>query len=755
MSSNLEYMCEKAARTLANNRNLCYNEENISRGDFMKKTCKAVALLLGSLFALSAFAACTDKGGEAGDYRICYDNLGGGYLDESVTKVEVKGAKIVAAYDAAGVKVSDASSIATYADGVFTAVSSGTVVYEAGGEQGTVEVVPAYVTDPGYQYTGRNTDFSEIDGESVLGNTHDPSLIETQGSDGRPVYYIFSTGWADKSEAVMGSMRGATTYGNAIHVSYDGMKTWMFLGRTFDYETRNDDFVRVRSGEWLYNEGGTSEETGTPTAASGDTAYSSDSAGWWAPDIVEKPDGSGYWLYACVVDGAGDHSGIRVPDDNGYYARACILLYESDTLDAGSFKPVLDANGDPAVLMQSSIRRGESEKDVNGIDPQIIFDEEGGMYMAYGSFGSGNYMIELDPETGLRKDGKMWQSHDDIRNWVENDIKDLYNGTPAEGDSQAIGWTHDYYGKNISKQNMEAPVIARHDNVTVMDENGNILEEGKTYYYSMHSYDGLADNYQMWGGRSESVWGIYRSTQGGIVYNMNPGNSANEGNKYMGGFTWHNKSDTSNELDIILPGHNDLFTTKSGVSVAAYITRKNGDTNRFVTQIHQYYLNSYGEIVINPNRYGGELDRAVSAEQLFAYTDGGKFKMVVTINQRDNNSSAQAINTSRDVVLTQNTSDPNSGDIYDGSTATGTPIGTWKMYGDGYIKFTFSSTLKGTDGRDSGETVYYGVVRPAWLGDQNKSGFTITCLGQTEGTKRSMSMFMNNYSTITGDGLVG
>lgn len=721
----------------------------------MKKTCKAVALLLGSLFALSAFAACTDKGGEAGDYRICYDNLGGGYLDESVTKVEVKGAKIVAAYDAAGVKVSDASSIATYADGVFTAVSSGTVVYEAGGEQGTVEVVPAYVTDPGYQYTGRNTDFSEIDGESVLGNTHDPSLIETQGSDGRPVYYIFSTGWADKSEAVMGSMRGATTYGNAIHVSYDGMKTWMFLGRTFDYETRNDDFVRVRSGEWLYNEGGTSEETGTPTAASGDTAYSSDSAGWWAPDIVEKPDGSGYWLYTCVVDGAGDHSGIRVSDDDSYYARACILLYESDTLDAGSFKPVLDANGDPAVLMQSSIRRSESEKDVNGIDPQIIFDEEGGMYMAYGSFGSGNYMIELDPETGLRKDGKMWQSHDDIRNWVENDIQDLYNGTPAEGDSQAIGWTHDYYGKNISKQNMEAPVIARHDNVTVMDENGNIHEEGKTYYYSMHSYDGLADNYQMWGGRSESVWGIYRSTQGGIVYNMNPGNSANEGNKYMGGFTWHNKSDTSNELDIILPGHNDLFTTKSGVSVAAYITRKNGDTSRFVTQIHQYYLNSYGEIVINPNRYGGELDRAVSAEELFAYTDGGKFKMVVTINQRDNNSSAQAINTSRDVVLTQNTSDPNSGDIYDGSTATGTPIGTWKMYGDGYIKFTFSSTLKGTDGRDSGETVYYGVVRPAWLGDQNKSGFTITCLGQTEGTKRSMSMFMNNYSTITGDGLVG
>ena len=256
------------------------------------------------------------------------------------------------------------------------------------------------------------------------------------------------------------------------------------------------------------------------------------------------------------------------------------------------------------------------------------------MYMAYGSFGSGNYLIELDPTTGLRKDGKGWQSHDDIRSWVENDIQALYRAEPAEGDSQAIGWEHDYYGKNISKQNMEAPVIARHDNVTIMDENETVLEEGKTYYYSMHSYDGLADNYQMWGGRTIRI-SIYRSTQGGIVYNVGPGNGGNEGNKYMGGFTWHNKSETSTELDVILPGHNDLFTTDSGVSVAAYIARLNGDTGRFVTQIHQYYLNSYGEIVINPNRYSGESDRGVSRKSCLPIRTAESSRMVVTINQQD------------------------------------------------------------------------------------------------------------------------
>ncbi len=738
----------------------------------MKSTKKLLALMLGSVFAVSALAACTPddgpddgpsdnpgSGSAAAVYQICYDNVGGGYVNEAYTSVALENITLVEAYNAEGRRVSDISTIATDEEGVVRSVSAGTLIYEDVNENlGRIEIVPAYVTDPGdaFYYSGTASDFNEGSYNTVLGHTHDPSLIEVTDSTGLPIYYIFSTGWADRTND--GTI---STYGNAVHVSYDGMKTWEFLGRTFDYETRDEDFINTRSGAWLYREGVDSTTTGTISTAAGDTAYSEDSASWWAPDIVAKPDGSGYWLYTCVVDGAGNNSGIVVDPalPNYRYARACILLYESESLEPGSFKPVLDENGDPAVLMQSTILRGESVRDVNGIDPQIIFDPDGKMYMAYGSFGSGNYMIELDPETGLRKDGMGWQSHADIRNWVENDIQDLFNGVDgAEGghkeDGKSIGWTHSYYGTNLSKANMEAPVLARHDNVTIMDEDENILEEGKTYYYTMHSYDGLADNYQMWGGRSESVWGVYKSTTDGIVYNVGPGNSANEGNKYMGAFTWHSKSEGNNELDIILPGHNDLFTTSAGTSVAAYITRQDGNTGSFVTQIHQYYLNSYGEIVINPNRYAGESSRAVSAEELFAYTDGGKFKMAVMANARDTDGSFNSVNVSRDVTLEQSADDPNSGAIYDGPTTASTQIGTWKMYGNGYIKFTFTETLKGSDNRDSGETVYYGVVRNAWLGDQYKSGFTITCLGQTEGNTRSMSMFMNNYSTLEGDGLV-
>ncbi len=690
----------------------------------MKKVSRFLAVSVCTVLAAGALAACGGNDEVAKittTARICYDNI----EDEiSIAKEDTQlkvdgGASNIQARG--GAKVGDIVDYDSKTQ-TFTAKGKGSVTYKTkSGETVLLEVVPAYVTDPGddFRYTGDTLKDTKEGGESeLLGGTHDPSLIEVIENN-RPVWYIVSTGWADKSK-----IDGETTWGNPIYRSTN-LINWELQGRTFDESLRGEEFDNTLAGKWLYD--------GTTNG------YSSNDASWWAPDIVKCPTG-GYWLYTCVVDGAGDNEGMAYP--GGVYARACILLYHSDTIEAGSFKPVTDKNGDPVVLMQSSILRGESVKDVNGIDPQIIYTPDGKMYMAYGSFGSGNYIIELDPETGMRKDGKGWQTHEQIRGYVENDIQSHYN-------AERVGWMHEYYGTNISKANMEAPVIARHDNVTIINENGEELEgSGKTYYYSMHSYNGLDDDYQMWGGRSESVTGTYVSATGaGVVYNSGSASGSNEGNKYMGAFKWDGKDPKNTEIDVILTGHNDLFTTTNGTSLAAYITRtpSYGEANAkstFLVQIHQYYLNSMGQIVINPNRYAGEISRTVSKEELLAYTEGGKFKMVAYGNTRDTTGDNREdnVNVSRDVVLTED------GKIKDGTTE----IGTWTMYGKGYIKFTFDATLKGIGSVNSEETVYYGVVRPAWLGDQQRSGFTITCLGQTGNNKRSMTMFMNNYSNLEG-----
>lgn len=728
----------------------------------MKKIHSIAVLALSSLLALSVFAACgkddnqpSNSGGEAGKQqpvtpapetgtpffaKICYDNLNttNSYIAAADTKVTVSGnVDKITAKDASGTAAS-ANSVATYdaATKTFTAVSGGTVDFELDGAKSRIEVVPAYVTKPGNDYTGTGSNDLNEERSTQLGNTHDPSFIECE-EGGKTVYYLFSTGWNNRS-----SYNDEQTYGNAIHRSEDGMATWEFVGRTFDYATRDEMLEESGIGDWLYG--------GTLSNSPNDTPYSKSSASWWAPDIVEAPDG-GYWLYTCAVDGSGNSSGMLI--DGKKYARAACMLFYSDDLYQGTFEY-------RGVLMQSSIQRNSgSWYEVNGIDPQIIYTPDGKMYMAYGSFGSGNWIIELDPETGLRKDGKNeWQTHETIRGYIENDITAYYSGT-------RLGQSHEYYGAYISKGAMEAPVVARHDNVLITDENDydangalTATVEGKTYYYTMHSYYGLGEGYQMWGGRSESVTGVYKSATGeGNVVNLGYnssmiGNADNQGNKYMGAFTWSNKSSSaSKEINIMLPGHNDLYTDKYGTSLAAYITRtlsysgsNKADTAKFLVQVHQYYLNSMGDICINPNRYGKEIDRAVSKEELLAYTDGGRFQMVAFKNAIDTVNTSNdftSVNNSVEVVLAEN------GDI----KYQNNKVGTWLMYGKGYIKCTFNANTAIVNN----ETVFYGVVRPAWLGNQNKSGFTVTCMSHTPNSTRSMAMFMNSQSTITGDDLVG
>lgn len=706
----------------------------------MKGMQKFSALALGTVLALSLATAC---GGDDGDKyvksalgaKICYDNLGGGYVKQEDTQYKLELKKkadkiVVTARDKAGKEVENASSVATFdeATGVLTAKGEGVVTLSLQNSKGEqlssvrVDVAPAYAVNPYHQYNLTRADDYTTLGSKLGGGCHDPSLIEGS-EDGKPVYYIFSTGWSSNNGG----------YGNEIRKSYD-MIHWEYVGKTFSEAEL--DYTMKQEGlyNWLYNNG---EAEKTSWWKNGhDGKYW---ASWWAPDIVPAADG-GYWLYTCAVDGGPDtkNGGTGIPVGTGSYTRAAILLFHSNSLEKESFSF-------KGVLMQSSIPFKGADEDVNAIDPQIVYDTEGNMYMAYGSFGTGNYILELDAKTGLRKDKKNeWRTHDYVRDSVSEATKLFRSFENESANGKSIGWSHEYYGTNISYNNMEAPVIARHDDVTVFDETGVRKDSAgkeltdKSYYYSMHSYDGLADFYSMWGGRSESPLGVYFSANGKIVANYGLGKPNTTGNKYMGAFSWQDKGNTA--IDIVAPGHNDLITLSNGTHIAAYITRtdtymQHGVTRDrvFLTQTHHYYLNSLGDICINPNRYGGEVNRSVGKEELLHYTKDNTFKMVSFQNAAIGES---AQNTSVNVKLTADDKVLN---------ASGTQIGTYTVYeregyGGGYIKITFTDV----SATPCKETVFYGVIRPAWLDDQNKSGFTITCMGQTTG----MAMFMNNLSNI-------
>ena len=57
---------------------------------------------------------------------------------------------------------------------------------------------------------------------------------------------------------------------------------------------------------------------------------------------------------------------------------------------------------------QGSVIKTKADDGHNAIDPNVITDVEGKMWMVYGSFFDGIHIIELDPLTGKPREGPIW-----------------------------------------------------------------------------------------------------------------------------------------------------------------------------------------------------------------------------------------------------------------------------------------------------------------------------------------------------------
>jgi len=106
----------------------------------------------------------------------------------------------------------------------------------------------------------------------------------------------------------------------------------------------------------------------------------------WAPDVIKGTDGR-YWFYYSVSS-----FGVNM---------SAIGLATAVTLDPAS--PEYGWRDEGIVV------RSEKADKFNAIDPAIFRDEDGRLWMSFGSFWSGLKLIELDAKTGKRlTDGPMF-----------------------------------------------------------------------------------------------------------------------------------------------------------------------------------------------------------------------------------------------------------------------------------------------------------------------------------------------------------
>lgn len=194
----------------------------------------------------------------------------------------------------------------------------------------------------------------------------------------------------------------------------------------------------------------------------------------------------------------------------------------------------------------------------NAIDPALFFDAEGKLWMTYGSWSGGIFLLEINPETGEPIYPGKSSKTEDFR------IVDSYFGTRIAGGHTASG---------------EGPFI--------------VYDEETEYYYLYMTYEYLDafSGYNMRLFRSKTPEGPYEDAKGHNA--ALPGNIGHNdyGIKVMGNYTLSSlEGKTLGGYRSC--GHNSALIDADGSRYLFYHTRFEKNPGPHEVRVHQQFMNS-------------------------------------------------------------------------------------------------------------------------------------------------------------------
>lgn len=374
-------------------------------------------------------------------------------------------------------------------------------------------------------------------------SVHDPSVVY----DGVGTYYIFGShmAWAKSTD-----LKNWTSFTNNI----------------------NNNFETIFSDNFTW-------------AAMGDSVYVP-SGNLWAPDVIYNPT-LGKWCMYMSINGCSWNSSIAMLtadnlDGNWTYVGTVIYSGFTDASNNHDFTytDYTSVTGD-SLLPDRYIQSPYTCKDGNvttatttwkrgtgahAIDPSVFFGENGKLYMTYGSWSGGIYIIELDATTGLRDTSIAYD-------YVANS-SDPYMGIKLAGGYQTSG---------------EAPYIEFIDG----------------YYYMFITNGGLVANggYNMRVYRSENPTGPYTDISGQTPLYTTATNNTNSdvGTRLMSYYKWNYQKYAQ-----VAQGHNSAIVGPDGKAYLVYHTRSNDGTEGHSVRVHQMFTTENHYLVAAPFEYNGE-----------------------------------------------------------------------------------------------------------------------------------------------------
>lgn len=288
----------------------------------------------------------------------------------------------------------------------------------------------------------------------------------------------------------------------------------------------------------------------------------------WAPCVIYNKAMQKYCMYFCTSSSYIKSSLCLATADkiSGPYTYQCRLLDSGfNRMDAKKRRvDILDwCNGDIKSVQKRYLQTGSYNNMLwpNCIDPTVFYDADGKMWMVYGSWSGGIFLMEIDEATGL----------------------------PIHPDTDDSEGVDAYFGRHLiggNHQSCEGPWIQ--------------YDKDTGYYYLFVSYGSLQAHggYQIRLFRSRDPEGPYVDAAGKT---LGRDSQQEYGIKMMGNYTF-----PSLDVTYMAPGHNSMFQDSDGKRYLVYHQRFDNGTEDHEPRVHQLFVNADGWYTAAPFETSGE-----------------------------------------------------------------------------------------------------------------------------------------------------
>ena len=305
----------------------------------------------------------------------------------------------------------------------------------------------------------------------------------------------------------------------------------------------------------------------------------------WAPDVIFNPRMNKWCMYFSLSGHEFKSSIVLLTADRveGPYTKVGSVVHGGFTNNETSI-----GRADYTKVTGSStidaryLRNGTWFNDygVSCIDPAVLYDENGQLWMNYGSWSGGIFLLKLDENTGLR-DYNYNYGLGSSPVWAGARLRyDPYLGIHIAGGYYVSG---------------EGPYIEY-----IKDKNG----VGYYYLFVSMGFYSPEGGYTMRVFRSSTIDGVYTDVTGNdAVFDrwiFNYGNNTTYGFPIMQNYKWNWWADGAGE---IAQGHNSVLQEEDGSTYLIYHRKFDNGTAFHNVEVHQLFFNEQGWPLSAPFEY--------------------------------------------------------------------------------------------------------------------------------------------------------